>query len=305
MPTNPLQKVIAIVGPTAVGKTALSVEIAHSLNGEVVSADSRQVYRGLDIGSGKVTKDEMRGVPHHLLDVADPQHPFTASDFVRLGTKALEGIYKRGNIPLVVGGTGFYIDALLGRSIVAPVPPNTALREELEALPLTTLQEKLKDCDEEKYHSIDLKNPRRVVRAIEIALYEKEYGAPAPKTSPHYDELWLGVTLPIPALREKIRARLIARLKEGMLDEAKGLAAGGLSFERMDELGLEYRYMARHLRGDISHEEMEQCIESESVKYARRQMTWFKRNKEITWLAPDETERAVLLVKDFIAITAE
>ena len=284
-------RVIAIVGPTAVGKTSLSIDLAKKIGGEVVSADSRQVYRGLTIGTGKVTKKEMRGVPHYLIDVADPKKQFTAHDYVRLGRHAIADIVKRGKIPIVIGGTGLYVDTLLGRRSVVEVPPNPKLRSVLEKLPLKELQAKLKKLDRARYKTIDLKNPRRLIRAIEIA------SAPKPRTytlePKTYSVTWIGLMAARPVLKKLIIDRLHERLDAGMLKEAKKLHKAGLSYKRMEELGLEYRYMARHLQKIITYEQMVTQLDSEIYKYAKRQMTWFNANKDVQWF--DITHRAQAL----------
>jgi len=298
-PPQGKQKIVCIVGPTAVGKTALSIALAKAMSGEIISADSRQVYKGLDIGSGKVTLEEMEGVPHHLLDVADPKEVFSASNFVELGRKAIAQIAARGHVPIIAGGTGFYIDALVGKISPAGVPPNEALRAELEKLTLEELQKKLAALDPRRFETIEQKNPRRLVRAIEIATALGE--VPQATTDLLYDVLWLGITIPLPNLIERIETRLLARLNEGMLAEAKHLHQEGLSYERMEELGLEYRYMARHLSGEISYEEMVEQLKGEIIKYAKRQMTWFKANKDIQWVAPTDINQVITLSKTFLA----
>lgn len=292
------RKAIVIVGPTASGKTALSLDVAEAVAGEIISADSRQVYKGLDIGAAKIRPEEMRSIPHHLLNVADPNEVFTAADYVRLGTAALENIHGREKMSVVVGGTGFYIDALLGRAALAKVPPNHELRKQLEDTDLETLQKTLKKLDPERYATIDLKNPRRLVRAIEIARSSFIQENTTMNRSA-FDALWIGVTLPKEKLRENIRVRLFARVREGMLEEAKKLHTEGLSYERMEEFGLEYRYMARHLQGFLTEAEMLEQIEKETVQYAKRQMTWFERNKEIQWFKPDEKEKILEMVRQF------
>jgi len=293
-----MQKIIVITGPTAVGKTALSIDIAHEIDGEVISADSRQVYRGLDIGSSKITPEEMQGVPHHLLDVADPKTTFAASDFVRLGRKALETVEKNSRVPLVVGGTGFYIDALLGKRSPAPVSPNHELRKELNVLPIEKLIKRLESLDAKYAKKIDLKNKRRIVRAIEII--DALGFMPRPTLENIYNTLWIGLTIPIPMLRKKIKKRIDIRLATGMLEEAQKLYADGVSYERMEELGLEYRLMAKHLQGKITLSELKILIENESVAYARRQMTWFKKNKSMHWFDPTQQEDTVAMVNDFL-----
>ena len=293
-----MEKVIAIVGPTAVGKTALSIVIAKALGGEIVSADSRQVYCGLDIGTGKATPAEREGVAHHLIDVADPREVFSAADYVRLGRAAISDIAARGHVPIVVGGTGFYIDTLLGRMTLAEVPPDPELRDELGRLNLPELREKMKALDPKRYRQIDIKNRRRLERAIEIASSPRDEKCIIYDT-PQYQGRWIGLSLPLPDLAERIRTRLTRRLGIGMLQEAQKLLTEGLSYRRMDELGLEYRYMARHLIGTISYNEMIEQLEKEIVAYAKRQMTWFKKNKEIQWFPPDDFQKCTAYVKEW------
>lgn len=290
--------VIVVLGPTAVGKTSLSIELAKQVNGEIVSADSRQVYKGLDIGSGKVTPEEMQGVPHHLLDVANPKDVYTAADFVKEGREAIADILGRGKVPIIVGGTGFYIDALVGHTALADVPPNEELRNKLHNLSLEELQTKLEELDPDTLDRMDSENPVRLMRGIEIAT---ALGKVELKVSePVYDVFWIGLTLPMEDIKEKIQARLLARLDQGMLEEAKKLHREGLSFERMEELGLEYRYMARHLQNKITYDGMVETIQKESEKYVKRQMTWFKRNKDINWMSPKEVAQVIALTKDFL-----
>ncbi|MES2014824.1 MAG: tRNA (adenosine(37)-N6)-dimethylallyltransferase MiaA [Patescibacteria group bacterium] len=292
------RKVIVIAGPTAAGKTGLSIEIAKTLGGEIVSADSRQVYRGLNLGTGKITPQEMEGIPHHLLDVADPKDTFSASDFVRLGRGAIDDILKRGKVPIIVGGTGFYIDALLGSISLPEVPADPAFRFQLSGFSLEELNAKIKKLDPEKAKTIDTKNPVRLIRAIEIA---RALGA-VPPSAPEkiYDTLFIGLTLPQEELKTRIHTRLLGRVEEGMLEEAKSLHAKGLSFERMEELGLEYRYMARHLNGDMTQGEMLESLEKEIVQYAKRQITWLKRNKDIHWFRPEQKEEILLMCGEHV-----
>ncbi len=286
------------MGPTAVGKTALGIELAKELGGEVVSADSRQVYRGLDLGTGKVTLSETKGIPHHLIDVAEAGTVYNAHDFVRDARQAIGEIVTRNKKPIIVGGTGFYIDALFGKLALSNVPPNTELRKELETLSLSELQEKLKRVDPDRYATIDTLNPRRLVRAIEIAS-SAESRTTVTQNTP-YDVAWIGLTLPLQKLKEKINVRLLSRLSAGMLDEARSLHTNGVTYEWMETIGLEYRYMARHLQGLIEYDEMVSLITSESIKYAKRQMTWFKRNKDIVWLDADSPT----LLPQALALTA-
>lgn len=290
---------VAVVGPTAVGKTGLSLDLAERFRGEIVSADSRQVYRGLDLGSGKVRPDEMRGIPHHLLDSADPRDVFTAKQFVESGREALHDIHARNTLPIVVGGTGFYVDALLGRIALPNVPPNEALRTELSHLTVDELGARLKERDLSAYARMDTKNPHRLMRAIEIA--EALGSVPELRaTEMPYRVLWLGLSVPREELHQRIHTRLLERLEYGMLEEARTLHREGLSYQRMEELGLEYRAMARHLQGLISYDDMVQGLEKEIVAYAKRQMTWFKKNTDIQWFNPREREKILERVASFL-----
>lgn len=293
-----LNKIVVIVGPTASGKTSLSIELARKFNGEVVSADSRQVYKGLDIGTGKVTKEEMQDVPHHILDIADPKDQFTVSDFVKAADTAIEDIVSRENLPIIAGGTFLYVDALLGKVAVAEVPPNELLRNELEKLSLEELQSRLKSLDPQRYADIDIQNPRRLIRSIEIA----EAVGTVPKTEPkeRYEALMLGIDIKKEELHHNIHDRLVARIDDGMIEEVQNLHQNGLSYDRMNELGLEYRYIAKYLQGELTKEALLEVLETKIRQYAKRQMTWLKRYKEIVWIKKDEMERVEGLVEGFL-----
>ncbi|MCW9054677.1 MAG: tRNA (adenosine(37)-N6)-dimethylallyltransferase MiaA [Candidatus Pacebacteria bacterium] len=291
-------KIIAVVGPTASGKSDLAVEIALQFDGEVVSVDSRQVYRGLDIGSGKITEDEMRGVPHHLLDVADPKGVFTAADFTQMAQSAVVDILERSKLPIIAGGTGFYLSAFLGETSLPEVEPNMKLREVLEKLSKEELLERLLELDQARAETIDQSNKSRLVRAIEIA--EALGSVPRPKQDCPYGALKIGIDLPDDVLKDKIHRRLLSRMEEGMLEEAERLHEEGVSWERMEQLGLEYRYMARHLQGLISREEMLAELEQKIWQYAKRQRTWFKRDKDIKWFSPQDIKEVLRTVDEFM-----
>lgn len=291
-------KILVIVGPTASGKTSLSITLAKGFNGEIVSADSRQVYKGLDIGTGKVTKQEMGGIPHHLLDVVEPTETYTVADYVRDGRNALTGIISRKKIPIIVGGTFLYVDALLGRISTPEVAPNIPLRNHLETLPTEELFALLKEKDSERAESIDKDNRRRLIRALEIV----EAIGTVPKTERHepYETLTIGISISKEDLRKNISRRLSDRLAQGMIEEVENLHANGLSYTRLSELGLEYKYIGEFLQNNINREEMCAQIETKSMQYAKRQMTWLKRNTEIQWFTLDEVEKIEEEVKEFL-----
>lgn len=274
-----LPKIVVVCGPTATGKSDKAVEIALERNGEIISADSRQVYKGLDLGSGKITQEEMRGIIHHLLDVADPKEVFSVSDYVALGKKSIQEILNKNKLPIICGGTGFYIDALIHETDFPEVEPNNELRKELESLSLEQLQEKLLDIDPERYASIDIKNPVRLVRAIEIA--EALGKVPAIERKKIYDVEYIYMDFPDEVLKERINKRLVARMEIGMLEEAKKLNKEGLSYERMKQLGLEYRYMAMYLLEEITLKEMIDLLNTKIWQFAKRQRTWFKKYMNI------------------------
>ncbi len=290
-------KILVIVGPTSSGKSDLAVELALKFNGEIVSADSRQVYKGLDIGSGKITKEEMKGVPHHLLDVADPKHVFNITEFKELAEKSINNILDRNKLPIIAGGTGFYARAVVDGLSFPDVPPNERLREELETKNIEELSEILKTLDSDRHASIDIYNKRRFVRAIEIA---KAVGyVPKAKTNPKYESLQIGIETG-DELRERIEQRLENRLKAGMLEEVEKLHENGLPWERFEELGLEYRYISRFLRGMISEEKMKEEIINKSWQYSRRQLTWFRKDKRIKWFKYEDFENIYEAIDNFI-----
>ncbi len=277
-------KIIVILGQTATGKSDFAVQIAKKVGGEIISADSRQVYKGMDLGTGKITKKEMQGVPHHLLDVVNPKKVFSVSDFKKLADKKIGGIIKRGHVPIICGGTGFYIDAVIDGAILPEVPPNKKLRAVLEKKSAEQLYVMLKKLDKTRATNIDTRNKVRLIRAIEIA---KALGkVPKVKKVEKYEVMKIGLTLPDETLKERIYTRLLARIKKGMLREIKNLHDSGVSWKRMNDLGLEYRYGALYLQGKLSKQEMIEKLNTEIWHYAKRQRTWFKRDKGTVWVDP-------------------
>lgn len=279
-------EIIVVVGPTASGKSAFAVDLARKIGGEVISADSRQVYRGLNIGTGKITKKEMKGVPHHMLDVASPKKVFTAHDYVSKARPILERILEKGKSAVICGGTGFYIDALLGRIALPNVEPNRELRKSLGGKSASELFALLKKMDPRRAKEIDQHNPVRLIRAIEIATALGK--VPEPSMSRFHLDIpfqikWIGIRQTEIPLREKIHTRLLARMKAGMVREAQKLHAAGLSYKRMDQLGLEYRHLARLLQKKVTKKEMLEELEKDIAAYAKRQMTYFGRNDAIEW----------------------
>lgn len=290
-------KIIVILGATSTGKSDLAVQIASKFNGEIISADSRQVYRGLDLGTGKITKKEMAGVPHHLLDVANPRNKFSVTQYQHLTNATIVRIVKYGKIPIIAGGTGFYIDAVVNNIIFPEVPPNEKLRKKLALLDARQLMLSLKKLDPVRAKTIDSHNKVRIIRAIEIA---KHLGkVPHLEAKPlSYDFIKIGLVLDHKKLKEKIKTRLLDRIQKGMFREAQNLHKKGLSWKRMQELGLEYRYMALYLTHKITKEEMLEQLTNEINHYAKRQTTWFKRDKTIAWFNPKEVKKIEKYIKE-------
>jgi tRNA dimethylallyltransferase len=292
-------KIIVVLGPTATGKSDLAVDIALAHNGEVISADSRQVYTGLDIGSGKITKKEMRGVPHHMLDVLSPKKIFSVADWQKQTQKIITDILSRGKLPIICGGTGYYVQSIVENIVLPEVPLNQTLRNKLESKSTDELINILSGLDTGRAESIDSKNRVRLIRAIEIATHLGTV-PPIQKSKPTYDFLQIGLTLPDEILKHRITARLAKRMREGMLAEARTLHDTGLSWKRMHTLGLEYRYEALLLQNKISKPEFMEQLTTEIWHYAKRQMTWFKRDKQIQWFHPEETADIEKVVAGFL-----
>ncbi len=290
---------MVILGPTASGKSDLAVKIAREFNGEIISADSRQVYRGLNIGSGKITKKEMRGVPHHLLDVVSPKKIFTVVQYQKLARKAIWKIWQRGKLPIICGGTGFYIQSVIEGTIIPEVTPNLKLRKTLEKKTTEDLFKLLRSKDSFRAENIDSKNRRRLIRALEII--ESLGEVPKLKAEPiKADILIIGVKKSKDELKNLIKKRLNKRLKQGMIKEVEKLKKRSLSWERLENLGLEYRYVARFLQNKISKGKMIKILEAEIWHYAKRQMTWFKRDKRIIWI--NNPEKAFVIYRGWLGL---
>ena len=290
-------KLIVIAGTNASGKSGLGVELASRYGGEVVSADSRQVFRGLDLGSGKITPQEMRGVPHHLIDVCQPGDFFSMADFQRLAYAAIDGIQARGKLPFLVGGTGLYVDAVAEGYELSDRAPDLALRAELETHTTPELyqmlQKKLPGTE------IDPRNRNRVMRALERLAADDYHPG---KRQPRYEVLKLGVSWDRETLKQRIDERLERRLRDGMVQEVQGLLDAGVSREFLMKLGLEYRYLTLYLDGELTYEQMVLELGNAIKKFAKRQVTWFKKDPAIHWLdmRADPAAQAAALIDRFL-----
>lgn len=279
-------KIIVILGQTATGKSDFAVDIAKKFNGEIISADSRQVYKEMDLGTGKITKKEMRGIPHYMLDMVSPKNKtFSVSDYQKLASKKIKDILRDGKIPIICGGTGYYIDSIINGVSFPEVPPNKKLRDSLKSKSTDALFEYLKKIDKERSKTIDRNNRVRLIRAIEIVKALGKVPKINNSKSP-FGVIKIGLKFPQEELKERIYVRLIKRIKKGMLKEMENLHKNGVSWKKMESFGLEYRYSAFYLQGKMSKEEMVEKLFSQIWHFAKRQNTWFKRDKEIIWINP-------------------
>ena len=335
MSISGLKKILVVLGPTASGKSELAIHLAKKFGGEVISADSRQVYRGLDIGTAKVSGKWQKynanatngrrmlrigdrkscfvykGVAHHLIDFVSPKRQYSPAEYASAGRKILYTLLASGYTPIICGGSGQYIDALLGAHPIPEVPPDAKLRAKLEKLSVAELFAKLKRLDPRRAKTIDRHNPRRLIRALEIVM---KTGKPVPKStaSQHpynlkfvsmssVEVLKIGLNPPLEELRRRIHARLTKDLRRGLIAEVKKLHENGLSWKRLDELGLEYRLVGQYLRNRsyesrvkghengrhdsrfLTHNALLLTLECELWRYAKRQLRWFKRDTNIRW----------------------
>lgn len=297
MANNKQNKIVVILGPTSSGKSDVAIRLAKKLNGEIISADSRQVYRGLDIGSGKEPGvfDEGKKVfissdiPHHMIDVASPRADVNAATFKKKSDKIIAGIIARGKLPIICGGTGFWIKAIVDNVAYPAVKPDLALREKLSRKSKEELFAELQKLDPERARTIDRKNPVRLIRALEICRTLGKVPALPKNREPkneNYEFFQIGINIPKEILRARIRKRLKKRFSAGMIEEVIGLHdKNKVSWERLESFGLGYRLIPMYLKKEIdSTEELFEKIYLAEVDYAKRQMTWFKKDKRIWWL---------------------
>ena len=303
MNTRSLPRLVVVLGPTASGKSALGIALAQRFDGEIVSADSRQVYRGLDIGTAKVTPQEQALAPHHLLDVADVADIYTVAQFRQQAIDAINAILECGKQPFLVGGSPHYIQAVVDNLAIPAIAPRPALRSELEQRPLPDLLTELEQLDPRSYAVIDRDNPRRVIRALEVCLVSgKPFSEQRARHDPLYNCLLLGINWPRAVLYRRIDQRVDERIAQGMVEEVQNLLAQGVSHQRLEDLGLEYRFISRWLRGEFASEaEMTQRLKYAIHDFTRRQLSWFRRDPRIVWIEGHAVERAMTLVEDFLA----
>jgi len=293
------QQLVVVLGPTASGKSDLGIALARAWQGEIVSADSRQVYRGLDIGTGKVTAAERVLVPHHLIDVVDAGAEFNVAMYQDRALAAIAAIGARGHLPLLVGGSPHYLQAVLEGLEIPRVAPDWALRAELSRLPPAELLARLRAIDPVAAAQVDPRNPRRIIRALEVCLVTGvPYSAQRRRGPERFHTLKLGLNWPRAELYRRIDQRVDARLAQGMIEEVEGLLARGVSAAWLYGLGLEYRFIVEYLSGRlVPREHMVERLKFAIHRFAREQLSWFRRDPAIVWLDPrraaDEAQRLV------------
>jgi tRNA dimethylallyltransferase len=300
--TESKPSLIVIAGPTSSGKSDLAISLARAFDGEIISADSRQVYRGMDLGTGKVTKREQKLARHWLLDVASPKRQYSVAQWKRAAQRAITDIVHRGKLPIICGGTGFWIDALVYDASIPSVRPNAALRAKLRKLTAAQMFARLQKLDPARAKTIDRHNPVRLIRALEIVMATGKPVPPLHRTSP-YNVLYLGISMPQQALNQRIERRLDARLKTGMIREIKNLHTDGVSWKRLESFGLEYRFVARYLQGKLSRQEMRDQLLCATIQYSKRQLTWWRRNTDIVWLTEASPVKASRRVAGWLSLS--
>ena len=298
--------ILVVAGPTASGKTALAVELAKKYNGEVISADSMQIYKKLDIGSAKPTKAEMQGIPHHMLDIIDPDETFSVADFVKMAKGIIEGIFSHGKLPILAGGTGLFVNSLIDDIDFSDESKDLSIRAELEGVlaekGIDYMAEMLKEIDPVSFEKIHKNNTKRVIRAIE---FYRVNGYPisrqveeSKKKESRFEPILLMIDRPRDYLYERIEKRVDIMLEEGLVSEVKGLMEMGLSKKNQSMQGIGYKEVLDYLRGFSSYEEMVRILKRNTRRYAKRQITWFSRDESAIRIDGDILAEAVKVIEN-------
>jgi tRNA dimethylallyltransferase len=290
MNTERSNKVLFIIGPTAIGKSKLAIELAKKLNGEIISADSMQVYIGMDIGTAKPSKEELEEIPHHLINILSPDKLWSVLDFVNNAKRLIEEIVERGKLPIVVGGTGLYLNALIEGHSFPEIQKNTEIRNKLEGevneFGSPHLYEKLKKVDPASALKININDAKRIIRALEVyELTGKPLSEQATKdrTSLNFEPVIIGLDMERPALYKKIEKRIDDMLAKGLVNEVKALIKEGYDPKLTSMQAIGYKEVAEHLHGKYSYDELVNILKQNTRNFAKRQMTWFKRFKNVKW----------------------
>lgn len=297
-----------IVGPTAVGKTALSIELAQKLNGEIISGDSMQVYRGMNIGTAKASLEERALIPHHLIDIRDPQEPFTVSEFQQLATEIIGDIHARGKLPIVVGGTGLYVESLCYHFQFGEGAPNEEVRAALmkrsEVEGNAVLYEELQSVDPAAAAKIHMNDTRRIVRALEVwQTTGTRISESSVRKESKYDALWIGLNMDRAKLYARIEQRIDLMVKQGLIDEVKALKEKGLEGNHVALQALGYKEIIQWLNGRLDYNGAIELLKKDTRHFAKRQLSWFRRMPEITWFDttdPNKFTEHFLEISDII-----
>lgn len=293
---NNKKPLIVLLGPTASGKTGLSLKIAKEINGEIISTDSRQIYREMEVGTDSILPEDQCGVPHHMLGITAPDSPLTLADYKEMALNVIEGIYKRGNLPILVGGTGLYVSAIIEGYDVPRIPPNKKLREELEKMAKEKgneyLHKRLAKVDPETAENIHPNNLRYVIRAIEINETKGENKKDSKRVNGFHPFL-IGIVWPRKELYDRVNLRVDLQLKRGLVDEVRKLVARGYdeNLPAMSSLGV--KEIIPYVKGEMSLEECVEILKRNTRRYAKRQMTWLKRYDNVQWLTPEDLEKII------------
>jgi tRNA dimethylallyltransferase len=292
-------KVIAIVGPTGSGKTKISIELSKKLDGEIISGDSMQVYRKMDIGTAKIKEDEKEGIPHYLLDIQEYSRPYNVCEFQKKCREAIETIHQKGKLPIICGGTGLYLKAALYDYTFQEEQKDEAYRQELETKTNEELYQLLKEIDPKSLDSIHVNNRKRVIRALEIAHSGKNKSAieEAQNHEPIYDVLWIGLDIDREKLVEKIDERVDQMFEEGLEQEVVDLFSSPRTWEYTSFQGIGYKEFKPYFLKEASLESVKEKIKIHTRQYAKRQMTWFSRQVPVHWFASDQIEKIVEKVR--------
>lgn len=307
-----MQKLLVIVGPTAVGKTEISIRLAKQLNGEIISADSMQIYRGMDIGTAKPSKEEQAGVPHHMLDIVDPGQSFSVADFQTQARQKIKDIAARGRLPILAGGTGLYVRAVIDPYNFIPANTDWGLRDQLrrktEEAGLPALHKWLSEVDPIAAERIHTNDERRIIRALEVyqttgqplSFWEQQT-----EQRPLYDLIMIGLNRPRTELYERVNQRVDSMLEQGLLAEAQNLLAQGMDESFIASQAIGYKEFFAYLQGKESLAEAMEKLKRGTRRYAKRQLTWFRADQRVHWLQVGENRAAVELVNEILKIVAE
>lgn len=308
-----MQKLLVIVGPTAVGKTEIAIKVAQRLDGEIISADSMQIYRGMNIGTAKPTLEEQAGILHHMIDIVDPGEPFSVADYQKMAREKIKEVADRGRLPILAGGTGLYV-----RAVIDPynfIPANTdwelrsRLRQQAREVGLEALYNRLSEVDPVAAERIHPNDERRIIRALEVyqttgqplSFWEQQ----PDEQRPMYDLIMIGLHRPRPELYDRINRRVDLMLEHGLLEEAQNLLAQGLDEKFIANQAIGYKEFFAYLRGEESLAEATEKLKQGTRRYAKRQLTWFRADRRIHWVQVGENRTAVELVNEILKIVAD